>query len=354
MILASNGTGVLGCGMTTAVGYTAAETCAAVRAKISGATRSEFMALGGTLVACAQVPFPKPTPTGLLRHALLLEDPLRECLACLGETPVGQVPLLIGLPEIGRVDRPPGLDAGLLPLLEELLQVRFHPDSKTIPAGRVAGGIGLLEATRMLADNLCEFAIVAGVDSYVSAPAVYHYDDRFRILSERNSDGFIPGEAGTAVLVGSHPGPGTLRVRSVGLGVEAATIGGDLALRGDGLTAAYRQALEDTGLGLHDVKYRMASCSGEAYWFKEAALALGRVTRVRREFQDFWHPAECIGEAGAAAVPAMLAIAFMAAAKGYAPGESCMIHASNDDDKRIALLVDRVGGAAHVRSTGAG
>ena len=65
MILASNGTGVLGCGMTTAVGYTAAETCAAVRAKISGATRSEFMALGGTLVACAQVPFPKPTPTGI-------------------------------------------------------------------------------------------------------------------------------------------------------------------------------------------------------------------------------------------------------------------------------------------------
>ena len=60
------------------------------------------------------------------------------------------------------------------------------------------------------------------------------------------------------------------------LAVEKATIESDEPLRGDGLAAAYRQALDAAGLGLHEIDYRIADLSGEQYWFKEAASLLPR------------------------------------------------------------------------------
>ena len=165
-------------------------------------------------------------------------------------------------------------------------------------------------------------------------------DNRDRLLTERNSNGFIPGEAGAAVLVGADDGAPGLRIRSLGLAVERATIESEEPLRGKGLSAAYKQALDAAGVGLHEIDYRIADLSGEQYWFKEAALALAKVMRVRKEFQDVWHPADCIGEVGAAATPCILAVAWQAAWRGYAPGPLALAQACNDDGRRVAMTLD--------------
>ena len=41
--------------------------------------------------------------------------------------------------------------------------------------------------------------------------------------------------------------------------------------------------------------------------------------RVRSEFQDLWHPSDCVGEIGAAATPCLLGVAYWAACKDTRP-----------------------------------
>ena len=78
--------------------------------------------------------------------------------------------------------------------------------------------------------------------------------------------------------------------------------------------------------------------NGEQYWFKEAALAVTRVLRDRKVLLSLWHPADCIGEVGAATVPVMLAILYYGARKDYLPGPLFLGHIGNDDDKRAAFV----------------
>ena len=66
---------------------------------------------------------------------------------------------------------------------------------------------------------------------------------------------------------------------------------------------------------------------------------------MRKEEFDIWHPADCIGEVGAAALPCMLGVALYAMRKRYAPGPAVLAHLGNDDGKRVALvLAAREGG----------
>jgi 3-oxoacyl-[acyl-carrier-protein] synthase-1 len=89
---------------------------------------------------------------------------------------------------------------------------------------------------------------------------------------------------------------------------------------------------------MHDLDYRITDVSGEQYYFKEAALALSRILRQRKEEFDIWHPAECIGESGAVAGVAVMAVASAACRKGYAPGPSILAHGANDAGRRAAAV----------------
>jgi 3-oxoacyl-[acyl-carrier-protein] synthase I len=305
------------------------------------------MALGGTWIVGAEVPLEKPW-RGLARLARLIAGPIRECLDAAPEAEPENIPLLLGVAEPERPGRIAELDQELLPLVQELVEVRFHhPASRLVPMGRVAGAVGVREAARLVNAGGFARVIVAGVDSYLIAATLAEFDDCDRLLTERISNGFIPGEAGAAVVVGPDDNASGLRIRSLGLAIERATINGEEPLRGDGLAEACRQVLKETGLGLHQIDYRIADCSGEQYCFKDASLALARSIRVPTGFQDLWLPTECLGETGAAAVPCMLGIALWAALKGYAPGPLVFIHGGSDDGKRAAMILDGRGLSSH-------
>ena len=62
--------------------------------------------------------------------------------------------------------------------------------------------------------------------------------------------------------------------------------------------------------------------------------------RDRHEFQDIWHPADCIGETGAAALPVHAGRrALSPRARGYAAGDRVLAHSGNDDGSRAALVL---------------
>lgn len=125
----------------------------------------------------------------------------------------------------------------------------------------------------------------------------------------------------------------------MGLAREAATISSGEPLRADGLRAAIFAALEEAGLAMHDMDWRMTDVSGEQYYFKEAALAMTRTLKQRVEEMDIEHPAECVGETGAAALPIMLGAALAAHRKGYAKGPSVLAHLSDDAGARAAIVL---------------
>jgi 3-oxoacyl-[acyl-carrier-protein] synthase-1 len=334
---------ILGCGMMTSVGLTAEASCAAIRCAIDNFQETRFIA-GGEWIVGSQVPLEEPW-RGIPKLARLLAGPLRECLDLIPEVPPESIPVLLCVAEEDRPGRLEDLGDPLFFQACELLGVRFHDKSRMIAQGRVGGAVGLHHASRMIHQEGFRHVIVAGVDSYLVAATLRAYDDRERLLTPENSNGFIPGEAGAALLLGP-PGTGSEMIcRGFGFAVEKATIESEEPLRADGMTAALQQALAAAGLTLAQIGYRMADISGEQYAFKEADLAVSRILRDRHEFQDLWHPADCIGETGAAALPSMLAIALIAARKGYAAGDPVLAHSSNDDGRRAAIVLSANGRA---------
>lgn len=329
---------ILASGMTTAVGLTAEASCAAIRARLDGFHETRFIARGGEWIIGAEVPLEEPW-RGAQRLARLVAGPLRECLDAGACRDPRSVPLLLALAEPDRPGRLPGLEEELFPALGELIGSSFHEASRLIPHGRIGAALALREASRLIHEQGHERVLVAGVDSYLVAESLSALDGQYRLLTPAGSNGFIPGEAGAALLVGPGAEASGLGLLSLGLAREAATVMSEEPLRGDGLCQAFRQALAAAGLEMAQIGYRIGTMSGEQYWFKEFELATARLLRGRHEFMDLWHPADCIGEVGAASLPCCLAVAAMAAGKNYAAGDPVLVTASNDDSRRAAMVL---------------
>jgi 3-oxoacyl-[acyl-carrier-protein] synthase-1 len=121
--------------------------------------------------------------------------------------------------------------------------------------------------------------------------------------------------------------------------MERAVRGSGLPLRADGLSQAYRAAFKAAGFGFPGVDYRIADVGGDHYAFKEAALALQRTMRVRKESFELWHPTDCVGRVGAASVPLVLGIALAASRKYYAPGPGALCHFADEGGRRAAVVL---------------
>jgi 3-oxoacyl-[acyl-carrier-protein] synthase-1 len=182
--------------------------------------------------------------------------------------------------------------------------------------------------------------LIAAADSLLSWPTLSLYDGEDRLLTARNSNGFMPGEAAGALLVGARGGrAGELVCTGIGFGREAAHLQSGEPLRADGLSQAIKASLNEAGCQMHDMDFRITDNSGEQYYFKEAALALSRTLRQRKEEFDIWHPAECTGETGAASGVAVIASAQAACGKGYTKGPNVLAHWANDDGQRAAVAL---------------
>lgn len=332
--------GILGAGMVTSVGFTAAASCAAIRAGIDNFTETRFINQSGEWILGSAVPLDEPLRdrATLLR---LLTGAVRDCLQGAGDAPVAEMPVLLCTAE---PDRPGVVDGDALRLFHEVqgeLGVRFHEKSRIISEGRISGVRALAYARHLVYEQNFFHVLVAGVDSYLTAATLRSFEDRYRLLTAGNSDGFIPGEAGAAVLVGRPAAKGVGGVACLGLGFghEAAGVESEEPLRADGLVQAINAAFADAELGMDDMDFRLTDNAGEQYYFKEGTLAVARAFGELKSEFDIWHPADCIGEVAAAALPCMLGVACAAAEKGYAPGNTILCHLGNDDGARAALVL---------------
>ncbi|WP_213958114.1 hypothetical protein [Variovorax sp. dw_954] len=326
-------------GLVTSVGLTADASCAAFRAKVTNPTETRFIDIGGEWIMAHQVQLEQPW-RGLTKLAKMAAMSIEEALQDVPRDEWGKLPLLLCVAEQERPGRAAGLDDRLFLQIQTELGVVFSAQSAVVAHGRVGVAVALALARALMAEVQVTRVLVAATDSLLSWPTLSHYQKEDRLLSPRNSNGFMPGEAAGALLVGRpHLRAGELVCTGIGFGREAAHIDSGEPLRADGLAQAIKASLKEAGCQVHDMDFRIADLSGEHYYFKEAALALSRTMRQRKEEFDIWHPAECTGEAGAASGVAVVATAQAACSKGYTLGPNVLAHWANDGGQRAAVAL---------------
>lgn len=337
--MATSAVSVLGVGLVSGVGLTAAECCAAIRCGINNFRETRFIGDDGEWLVGSAVDLKKPY-RGFTKLAKMAANAISECFAVAAPEKPDRIPVLMCIAEPERPGRYEGLSYVLLPDIEQELGFRLHPHSRVIELGRVGGAVALLRARRMLAERRCTQVIVAGVDTFLTGATLAAYDHTDRLLRSNNSNGFIPGEAAGAALLAEWPQEmrSPLLLRGLGFGREPAPLGSGRPLRANGLMQSIGGALNEAGIALEDCDHRIADVNGEQYRFKEAGLAITRLLRRRKALFSLWHPADCIGEVGAATLPAMLAMLCVGAKNEYLPGPVFLGHISNDDEKRAAFV----------------
>ncbi|MFV2053374.1 beta-ketoacyl synthase N-terminal-like domain-containing protein [Aliiroseovarius sp. YM-037] len=322
-------------GMVTAVGLDAASSCAAMRGRLDGFQETRFLGSGGDWQVGAPVPLPRNW-IGVKRLAHLAAGALHDIYRKVPEAR-GDAALILCVAEPDRPGNLTGDGDGLAKLILKILDLPQHTNVRVIAHGRPSGLVALDQARRMLSRGDAERVLILGVDSYLTTLTIAHYLAEQRLLTPDNANGFIPSEAAAAVLV-ERGDEGPLVLTGLGLSREEASIyngrgedGTHLPLRGDGMTAAYRTALDEAGVDLATIDYRISDLIGEQYFFRQTALAALRLERGRSEFQDLWSPGENVGNIGAAVVPAMIGMALTAAEKTYSGGSPLLVEASGDD-----------------------
>jgi len=326
-------------GLVTSVGLDAPSACAAIRGAISGFEEISYPDRAGAYISGACVPI-DARRRGINRLAHMVAMAVKESLMGV-EVQNDSLPLLLCVAEEDRPGRINRLEDKLIVELNATLGGILHKTkSTTVSHGRVGGVIALGHARRLVHEEGFPLVVIAGVDSLLARPTLREFERRDRLKTSHNSDGFIPGEAAAAVVVAAPPGRGD-RLVCVGLGygTENAAIESGTPLRADGLTEAIKAAFSDAGCDSSEVDFRITDNSGEQYYFKEAALALARTLRVRKEEFDIWHPADCIGEVGAAIGPAILTVALVASQKGYAAGDGILCQLGGDNGQRAAAVL---------------
>jgi 3-oxoacyl-[acyl-carrier-protein] synthase-1 len=327
--------------MVTPLGFNAPASLAALRAGISGVRRvpwTDFEA--GESLRGGKVALPQWWE-GLGKLAELATPAVYECLRAAEPVQPGEIPILLGVADRGRPARVAGLEENLLSEIEHRLELPRHPQSAVFPHSQTGCVHALAKADRLLAEGRARLCVVAGVDSFLSQRTLDAYMKERRIMTASNSNGFFPGEAGCAVLVGpTNTRPDELRIIGSAVGSESATVGSTKPLRGEGMTQVVKAALTSAGVSLKDVAFRLTDLSGEHYKFKEALFASLRLNRgSRRDVLDLWHPIEYLGEVGAAILPCLLALARHAGQFGYAPGPLALCHVGSDDGQRAAFVL---------------
>jgi 3-oxoacyl-[acyl-carrier-protein] synthase-1 len=346
------GLDIVSVGMVTAVGLDAPSSCAAMRARLDGFQETRFLGLGGNWLIGAPVPLPRNW-IGQKRMVHLAAGAVADALAA-APGAEADMALILCLAEDTRPGRPVTDPEAFLRDLAAIVSLPARTRTQLIAHGRPSGFVALDRARKLLAEGAAGHVLILGVDSYLTVAGLAHYFAAKRVLGPENPNGFIPGEAAAAVVVGSN---GALRLTGLGLARERAFIynglaedGMHLPLRGDGMTAAYKAAMDAADVDLAHVEYRISDLIGEQFFFKQSTLASLRLERGRIPFQDFWSPGENLGNVGAAVVPVMIGMALAAAVKGYAPGAPVLIEASGDDGACGAAVLHPVRSAAAARA----
>lgn len=343
---------VVSAGMITSVGLSAAETAASVRAGIMRFTSvpwhdHRFEPI--TLAEVAEDGLP-PLATALanrtgvsgrqIRLLRLGTLALRECTRAIG--PGGEIGLHLALPEsetLVPLDRP----AVLRHFAEQTAGGFDIAQSEALARGRAGGLLAIEQAAQAIEKGTARFALAGGIDTYRDSFVLGTLDIEKRLKSAAHLDGFIPGEGAAFVLLASRTAAKALKVRPlaqitrVSTAYEEGHLYSEQPYLGEAVSDAV-QELVAGGAFNEPVEAVYSSMNGENHWAKEWGIAFLRNKAAFAPEHELHHPADCLGDTGAACGPLMVGLAATGLAHKYCRGPS-LVYASSDHGDRAAIGV---------------
>jgi 3-oxoacyl-[acyl-carrier-protein] synthase-1 len=342
---------VTGTGMVTPVGSDAEQTFTSVRAGL------RRMAERPELYACLPEHPELDPPTPLVASAIgHLESRARaegrpvewlgtlaghaladlDRRARLREIAPARLALLLALP--ARPGVGPEAQAELLYHLHNHAERDLLPHVQ-LSFGGSATALALLEqAAALVRERRFAAVAVGAVDSWLFRPWLTGADASWRLLSERNVDGFQPGEGAVFVAVEAR---GDAERRGV---APLATI------RGFGAGRFERaKGLPNTGAELAAILERVlpaapplvvCDLNGESQRTKEWAFAVSRLGR-RLGDHALEHPAIALGDVGAATGATLVALAVHYLRTKHAARPGAVAWVAAEDGERRAVLLER-------------
>ena len=345
---------IVALGACTPVGRDAWSSAAAVRAGISGFVQHPYMIdTAGEPMRAAIAPWIDIGLSGADRLEALLFPALDQALEPLSShqgEPLNTA-IALGLPS-ARPGLPEDIQRQMLGRINKRYAKHFS-SAATFAAGHAAGLIATQAAFTKLAQGTLDACIVAGVDSYIEPLTLEWLEVNDQLHSAgplNNAWGFIPGEAGAALLlmresVAQAAGLEALAVvLGTGTSMEPKRIKTETVCIGEGLTQAFRSALASlpAGAKVSDIYCDM---NGEPYRADEFGFTALRTKESFESASDFTAPADCWGDVAAAGGPLHLALATVAGSKGYGKGPFAFAWGSAEQGERAATLIATAGRA---------
>jgi 3-oxoacyl-[acyl-carrier-protein] synthase-1 len=342
---------IVSAGARTALGLRAAPSAAAYRAGISAVREHPFMIdQSGDPMPGALDTLLDPAMIGPDRFLALAESALREaCQPMAGQSAIRSVPMFVGLPEI----RPgfTGADAeairkgltqcGEIPLEFSASYISTH--------GHAAGLAALAAASQRMQEGEFDVCVVGGIDSYFHPDTMEWLDEHRQLAGAVARSAFVPGEgAGFCLLMTEHALDrfglkASARVRSAATGRETQLIKTQDLCLGAGLTSVVAQAADGLKQPRETIGAVICDINGERYRGEEWGFVCLRLSEHFDDPTDYWSPADCWGDVGAASGPLFVMLACEAASRGYLKGPLAMLWASSENGLRAATIIDTAG-----------
>ena len=339
-------------GMVTPVGHNAKQSCTSIRAGISRFSESEFRIPDQKdhmfSVQCAAATGITDGHRRFLRIFRMAMMAFEEVIlqSKMTEAEIRRSGLYLCLAEDDR----PGMDnraeQHLVKRMSEVLGLEdFSARSKVINKGHASVFFAIQEAIKDLEQNKYQFAIIGGVDTYLDELTLIWLQDFNFLKTDTHNDGFIPGEAAAffvlerqRVAIGRKYTP-IAKIEGGATSNEENSIYDEKPCKGEGLN----QSINKTFLSLEDggVQTGLVICdlNGQRYRAMEWGLATSRAFRESVLPFEVWHPADCIGNTGAAAGPINICHGAMALSCGYAVSPNILVWGSSDDGERGSVYL---------------
>ncbi|RYZ43203.1 MAG: hypothetical protein EOO71_04555 [Myxococcaceae bacterium] len=207
----------------------------------------------------------------------------------------------------------------------------------------------LAEAARRLRARQCDTALVLACDSLVSPERTERLLDQRRLKTPDHPVGFMPGEAGVAILLERYDSVRGRGVRPHGLlfdpviAQEPHCLAAKSPPTGRALAEVLTQALVQADAREATAGDLYLDLNGENFRASEWGH-----TRVRTQEwcgMEAWAqriPALNFGETGAASPLLAVCLAARAFARKYSRGDHALVLSSGDDGHRSGIILDRV------------
>lgn len=349
----SNEIAITGLGGITAVANNVELSCAVIRANIMAFSEHVYYKsiksrtqLNNEPLIVANVPFIDPYIDKEERLYQLAVPALKELIINAQYLKINnsKCGIFVALPQDDIALSSWNLGSAFIPLLCERLDLHNFKIIKSCQNGH-SGMFSLInDAILQLNSGELDYCIVGGVDSWLFEERLKLLDLSWRIKSDRNVDGFIPGEAAFFIMLEKSENVITRKdvplsqISAIAEGHELQTINSEQQSTGIGLATALTKVIENEELN-YSYDWVISDLNGESYRAFEWGLMLSRLGKPLENIKAIDHPAGICGDIGAATGGLLVACATQAYQKGYNIADKALLWSSSDSGQRMALTL---------------